>query len=638
MKKIVLFLLTMVSIASAKAQVIWQEDFNTVTTPGLPAGWSQYNGDGLTPNSNLSSFNFGTNAWVSYKATGSTNGYAVSTSWYSAAGTSNDWLITPALNPTAGAWLLFDAATPDANFPDGFQVKISTTGNNYTDFTAPAVYSTINAGQSWSTKAIDLASYAGQTIYVAIINNSNDKYLLYMDNFKVTVLPSADAALLAMTPSAGTYRSFATSGNNIPVQGLFQNQGSSTVTSYTVKINDGSTTQSFPQTGNILPYGTQIFSINFPISSVGIKPIKMWVEQAGDTNPINDSTTSEFGGASFSPSGKVVFEEATGTWCGWCPRGAVYMDSVSKVHPDAVLIAVHNADPMVVTAYDNGIGDLVGGYPSVVVGRKSEIDPSEMFTGYTDHQNDFSVADLTLTNPAISGNTMSIKVDVKMAINTNANHDYRLALAVTEEDVHGTTSSWDQANYYSGAAAPSLVGAGLNWDNEANPVPASKMTYNHVARDIVGGFTGVAGSLPASMTAGSTYSYTFNWTIPAGIVPWHCKANVLLINNLSGEIHNGSSKGFVPTAVNDIEAVNKFDVFPNPASNFLNLDFNLNSNTDVAVSMTDLTGKTVYNNNLKNLNGNQGLVISTSSLADGIYMISLKTNEGISTKKVAIKH
>ena len=29
----------------------------------------------------------------------------------------------------------------------------------------------------------------------------------------------------------------------------------------------------------------------------------------------------------------VVVEEATGTWCGWCPRGAVWMEYMQETYP-----------------------------------------------------------------------------------------------------------------------------------------------------------------------------------------------------------------------------------------------------------------------------------------------------------------
>lgn len=47
------------------------------------------------------------------------------------------------------------------------------------------------------------------------------------------------------------------------------------------------------------------------------------------------------------PDKKVWVEEATGTWCGWCPRGEVYMNYLYAKYPEHFVgIAVHQKDPM----------------------------------------------------------------------------------------------------------------------------------------------------------------------------------------------------------------------------------------------------------------------------------------------------
>jgi len=96
--------------------------------------------------------------------------------------------------------------------------------------------------------------------------------------------------------------------------------------------------------------------------------------------------------------------------------------------------------------------------------------------------------------------------------------------------------------------------------------------------------------------------------------------------------------GVYPTSVNDIIKVDDLQVFPNPTNDYLNIDFTLNKVSDVAVSLVDMTGNVVYNNPLKNLNGNQGLVINTANFANGMYTLSLRTAEGNITRKVSIAH
>ena len=74
-------------------------------------------------------------------------------------------------------------------------------------------------------------------------------------------------------------------------------------------------------------------------------------------------------------------------------------------------------------------------------------------------------------------------------------------------------------------------------------------------------------------------------------------------------------------------------LFPNPASDVLNI--NLNSNLQRAdVSLVDITGKVVYTNSYKNVNE---LQINTSDFATGMYQVVIATELGTTVKRVVKK-
>jgi hypothetical protein len=77
------------------------------------------------------------------------------------------------------------------------------------------------------------------------------------------------------------------------------------------------------------------------------------------------------------------------------------------------------------------------------------------------------------------------------------------------------------------------------------------------------------------MTAGQTYTYTFNTAIPTGVNLFDAKANVLLISALSGEVQNGKWKSAYPTAINNVLENATLSLFPNPTADFINLEFSL---------------------------------------------------------------
>ena len=81
-------------------------------------------------------------------------------------------------------------------------------------------------------------------------------------------------------------------------------------------------------------------------------------------------------------------------------------------------------------------------------------------------------------------------------------------------------------------------------------------------------------------------------------------------------------------SVNDVLS-SKFSVYPNPASNFLNITsgdaLQLNS-----VKITDINGRVVLENTLGSTDSAQ---INIANLATGVYVVSINSNEGIATKK-----
>ncbi|MBB4805609.1 hypothetical protein HNP38_000881 [Chryseobacterium defluvii] len=148
------------------------------TNYGPITNWTLYNVDGLTPATQV---NFVNAAWVA-TAEEFGNNVAMSTSWYSPAGTSNDWMVTPSIALPAGTNTLYwHARSYDATYKESYRVLISTTGNAVANFTT-TLLTVNNEDTAWQNKSIDLSAYAGQTIYLAFQNFSNDKFLGAIDN------------------------------------------------------------------------------------------------------------------------------------------------------------------------------------------------------------------------------------------------------------------------------------------------------------------------------------------------------------------------------------------------------------------------------------------------------------------------
>lgn len=633
-----LFALMVIASSSVSAQTIFSENFNASTS--LPAGWTQANQDGLTVVTNLSAYGFGTNAWVIYAsgwAQTAGDKAAISTSWYTPAGISNDWLISAPISVTAGNFLTWKAMAPDQNYADGYIVKISTTTNAVSAFTTDLL-TVAGADGSWTSKYIDLSAYAGQTVYIAWVNNSNDKYLLGIDDVATFIPPAADITVNSVSPLLGSTASFGTVGQTKTIVVNVTNHAATAVTSidgsYTA---DGGAPVNQTFTTNIAPFASAnlTFTTPYSISAVGDHIIDVTMTLSGDVNTSDNTGTTTIGGAAFVPVHVLTIEEGTGTWCGWCPRGAVYMDSMRAVNPTSTaLIAVHNSDPMTVTDYDAGVGGFISGYPSILVDRKAVYDPSDIFTAYDDYINDFGFANITATQ-SYNASTKVSTVNATANFAVSSTSDLRLTCVYIEDGVHGTTTSYDQHNYYSNQTNNlPLQGAGHNWQLETDPVLAANMYYDHVARTILGGFTGVAGSLPNPITGGNSYSHTFTYTIPTTSTPDNVSVIVLLINATTGQILNATTPKSV-TGISDLKSqIDQLSVYPNPTADELNVLFTLNKAQNVSFEVTDVMGRIVSTTSFKNLAPtNQNIQLSVADLATGVYFLNIKTDSGIVSRR-----
>ena len=176
--------------STGSTQVYYFEDFQN----GMPTNMTLYNLDGLTPNSNVA---WATDAWnIVENPDLAGDSIAVSNSWYTPAGTANDWIVTPAISIGATAMLEWDIKAQDPTYPDGYEVRISTTGPTTASLNT-VLYSTPSALPTWETLSVNLTAlgYANQTIWIAFRNNSSDQYLLFLDDIKVYAPNTTDVAI-----------------------------------------------------------------------------------------------------------------------------------------------------------------------------------------------------------------------------------------------------------------------------------------------------------------------------------------------------------------------------------------------------------------------------------------------------------
>lgn len=643
MKKLLLSVAAVLGAYPMMAQtIVFSEDFESLTAPAMPAGWVMTNVDGKTP---ATAVNWCTDAWVSRADFGDANNMvAGSISWYTPAGASDDWMATPAISIPAGTgyFLKWRSMAQDPSYPDGYKVYVTTaSGGAPADFTGASgaqIYSTNADASSWGWHQINLDAYAGQTVRIGFQNNSNDMFVLMVDDVQVVQLNPNDASTASITTNP-----YVVGPANVSLTGQIYNAGASPITSVTLKWNDGTNTFTQNLTGlNIASGAFYNYSHSQQLSvAAGTNyNIKVWTELAGDPNTANDTAYTTIYGLNFMPTKRVFGEEGTGTWCGWCPRGAVFMDQMATSHPNTwVGVAVHNGDPMTVTAYDNAIGNLISGYPSGVIDREVlDVDPSDFPSEYTTQVTKIAPADISVTGSInLITRAMTVTVTANWA-GSFSGVDFRLAGIVIEDGVTGTSSGYNQTNYYSFESNDlPLTGAGHNWQTEPDPVLAANMVYDHVGRALLGGFDGQAGSVPASVTAGSNTSFTFNYTLPVGYNENNIKVAGILIDNSNGFVLNAAESDLV-LGVEENDANFDFSVWPNPANDLVSIKLNMLEAGDVSINVVNITGAVVKTSSYGSLNGENTFLLDGASLESGIYFINVNVGGQVISKKLVITH
>ena len=623
----------------ATAQTIIEEGFEGATFP--PTGWTSFigtNGIGTQYN------------WVQSTAP-NTGTYGAGNRYENVTGgIAEDWLVTSQIDlssATDAELRFYSTQTYPTNYGSNYEVKVSTNSQTtHADFTTVASYTENNVGAAgaFELKTVDLSAYDGMMVYIAFVHLNDDGDNWLIDDVEVRSPLALDAK--ADEVSLNRY-SLISTDNQLSVK-VFNN-GVAAITSLDISWNDGTNTYTESFTVNIAAGQSQTVNHPTPVNygTVDEKNIAVTITSVNggaDGDSTNNDLEAKFNTLSQSGTKIVLIEEATGTWCGWCPRGAVGMDYMAaNYHDTTALVAVHNADPMEVTEYDNGIGDYIGGYPSGVVDRSiGDVDPSasSLQAVYNSQINKIVPVDLSVSATQ-AGNDLTISTEATFYSNFNsADTNYRFGVIITEDGVTGTgdgtnnnNQDYDQVNYYAGGGNGPMGG----YEGYGDPVPATQMVYDHVGRALLGGFNGEAGSIPAVITDGETVSYEFNYTIPASSDAANMYIVAVLIDQDNGSVVGALQRSVTESLSIEEESalVSDVKIYPNPVQDNLNISFEaVNGNYDVSV--TDMLGRTMLSQTYKDLFGIQNLQLPVSKLSNGHYIVNITSGNTSFSKQFIV--
>lgn len=608
----------------SKSQVIYE---NAFTTNEDFLKFELYDVDGLRPANTDWGFSRPYKAWIR-KVYDTFSFIAVSTSYYDPKGKANDWLVSPGIkipSEITNARLAWAALAYDSISKDGYKVYITTKGRSISDFTDPPVFSVDEENTFLTYHSVPLDKYAGKTIYIAWLNDSDDKYMLGVTDISVGVTN------FSFTPDIPDY----TEQAELNIKGIIENKLNN-VDEFTAyfTIKDQTYSQKFSNL-NIESGTTYSFELDekIPVEIGETLEYEFWVEtknfDAGKQYGTVARVSEKF-------PRKIIIEEATGTTYGWCPRGIVRIDSLTKKYPDNVIpIAVHHDGQMRLREYDRAINPLVDAYPSGIINRLTKADPNYFESLCRNLFDKVSPAKVKLSAQFTDKSKKKITANMRFDFAINlAEADFRYLIVVTENKVTGTTNDYEQANYYSGGDYGKMSG----FENLPNPVPANKMSYDNVAREIYGSFTGFGGIIPPKISVGTPINTSYTFDLPSSVGDINnCDFIVILIDGRTSEIINAdriAASGII-TSINKIESTGLIVDVHKDSPETIAVSIATETNDAVSVTVFDSTGKAINEPAPFIANRRKQVVISTGKRS-GIHLVKVKSGDLVVTKKIIL--
>lgn len=492
---------------------------------GIPDDFILVDNDGNVPSAGAQKFGFNAgDSWIIWNED-ATNKVAASTSWYKPSGQSDDWMILPSLDVHDGTVLKWRAKAVDSKYRDGYAVYVSTTGTSLDCFdTAQPLFSVAEEEGEWTTHTVSLGQFVGKSVHVAFVNNSNNRSRLYLDDLFAGV-PQA----VIVTPASpyvvkpgGKFVLSATLSTDLdePQRGVevgYEWNGHKETVALTADLVAGS-----PQ--------TVTFSDSIGIDSVGDSIV-----------PVFNSGDKQVSQCIAAHNNRLLCEEATGLWCGYCVNGIVTMKHLKAAYPNEFIgIAIHSGDKLDLTGYAaEYVGAGNDGYPDMICNRMKAYHAFPLkFEPYFQKARQNPIAASVELKASVGDDG---KVCAQTSVCYNSSYDdanFALAYVLVEDSVHHPDDpKYCQHNSYADGVEGDMGG----FENYPEYVPASEMYYMGVPRLVEGIYSGIDQSQPSGIDAGMVYSHSHTFNIPENVDNIDkCDVIAILIDRATGAVVNSA--------------------------------------------------------------------------------------------------
>jgi hypothetical protein len=145
-------------------------------------------------------------------------------------------------------------------------------------------------------------------------------------------------------------------------------------------------------------------------------------------------------------------------------------------------------------------------------------------------------------------------------------------------------------------------------------------------------------TLTVTVTTG-TAPYTYEWNTgetTQSILPDSSGTYYCVVTDTNGCEDWSNQYIYSTTDVSEV-FVNNLLVYPNPTRGILNVEFDNIDNKISSLSIVNILGDIIYNENIENKTSKYSIKIDLSKYANGIYFVKLKTEDRYLSKKIILQ-
>lgn len=551
-RKIFAAVLLLTEISALAAEPYYSFDFDASSETPL-AGWI-CRGSGKTPKkTSLWSdyFHDGGDAYQVLSFPGVADA-AYSNSNTEQGGKVDEWLISPEITVPAGkeaVLLRYDEIAIGSIRPNEYDVYLSSGGIEPQDFSTLLHSGRLKGTTSTAvsgTVCVPITGYAGKNIRIAFVNRSNGTGLLGFTGITLEDYFMDVTSLMS---------EFISQEDDVRLQFDISATTPQECKGFTAKLLvDGESNREYTTDADLSDgfEGSIRFTPDLHISIGEKKEYLLEITLSDASLPAFTYAGSITCAEGFP--GVCVMEEATGTWCPACVRGAVSLERYSAEFPGQFFgIAVHERDPMTVGTYNTALKDesRISSFPAGWFNRQVLDDPQKI-----EHVRDF-ISRRMPTSVAIDRvdlieedgkPRMKVLYSPQLCYDTESAR-LRAVAVITEDHCKGTTSEWGQQNGYSDSTEESVGGPDWwpyfeSFSDKNSYIPPHDMEFNHVAWGIFNDYAGLESDISTSWKAYTPQQYYISFDIPLQEEPngpgvqniENTSVTVILIDGVTGHV------------------------------------------------------------------------------------------------------